>query len=83
MTMIDDYIIYFSRNESEVVSSLDEVYSIGSFAQIHELQDLGDKVRVVLMAHRRIRLLVPIADDSDLVLGKLIDTMSKVSSKLY
>ena len=44
------------ENTAEVVSSLDELYPIGTFAKVVELQDLGQKVRMVLMAHRRIRI---------------------------
>lgn len=43
-------------NESEVVNSVDELHSVGSFCQIHELQDLGDKLRMIVMAHRRVRI---------------------------
>jgi len=41
------------RNDEEVVSRLDDVYSIGTFVQIHELQDLGEKLRMIVMGHRR------------------------------
>jgi hypothetical protein len=61
--------LYFSlnffRNESDVVNNLSEVFPIGTFAQIHEIQDLGDRLRLVVMAHRRIRLLGQIVDDSE------------------
>lgn len=50
------------RNEKEVVNSLDDVYSVGTFAQIHEMQDLGDKLRLVVMAHRRIKIIKQIED---------------------
>jgi len=40
-------------NEAEVVNRLDEIYPIGTFVQIHELQDLGDKLRMIVMGHRR------------------------------
>ncbi|KAM3618968.1 uncharacterized protein V6R79_001141 [Siganus canaliculatus] len=43
-------------NESDVVESLDAVYSTGTFVQIHEMQDLGDKLRMIVMGHRRIRI---------------------------
>ena len=42
------------NNVSEVCSSQDELYPIGSFVQIMEIQDLGNKLRMVVMAHRRI-----------------------------
>ncbi|XP_023674624.2 lon protease homolog, mitochondrial [Paramormyrops kingsleyae] len=43
-------------NESDVVENLDAVYSTGTFVQIHEMQDLGDKLRMIVMGHRRIRI---------------------------
>ncbi|KAF3835637.1 hypothetical protein F7725_028195 [Dissostichus mawsoni] len=43
-------------DESDVVESLDSIYSTGTFVQIHEMQDLGDKLRMIVMGHRRIRI---------------------------
>ncbi|KAM8875457.1 lon protease homolog, mitochondrial [Spinachia spinachia] len=43
-------------DESDVVQSLDAIYSTGTFVQIHEMQDLGDKLRMIVMGHRRIRI---------------------------
>ncbi|XP_073700088.1 lon protease homolog, mitochondrial [Garra rufa] len=43
-------------NESDVVENLDAVYHTGTFVQIHEMQDLGDKLRMIVMGHRRIRI---------------------------
>ena len=40
------------ENQSEVVADMSELYPTGTFAQIVELQDLGTRVRMVLMAHR-------------------------------
>ncbi|XP_017333301.2 lon protease homolog, mitochondrial [Ictalurus punctatus] len=44
------------NDESDVVESLDAVYNTGTFVQIHEMQDLGDKLRMIVMGHRRIRI---------------------------
>lgn len=44
------------NNESDVVESLDEIYHTGTFAQIHEMQDLGDKLRMIVTGHRRVRI---------------------------
>nr|XP_049576758.1 lon protease homolog, mitochondrial isoform X2 [Syngnathus scovelli] len=44
------------NDESDVVESLDVVYATGTFVQIHEMQDLGDKLRMIVMGHRRIRI---------------------------
>ncbi|XP_046882862.1 lon protease homolog, mitochondrial [Hypomesus transpacificus] len=43
-------------NESDMVESLDAIYNTGTFVQIHEMQDLGDKLRMIVMGHRRIRI---------------------------
>lgn len=50
-------------NDSDVVESLDAIYSTGTFVQIHEMQDLGDKLRMIVMGHRRLETLL-------LLLGK-------------
>ncbi|XP_073978605.1 lon protease homolog, mitochondrial-like isoform X2 [Rhodnius prolixus] len=50
------------ENEKQVVDSIDEVYKVGTFGQIHEMQDLGDRLRLVVMSHRRIRIIGPIKD---------------------
>merc|ERR1712012_1130587 len=52
-------------NQTEVVANMDELYSIGTFAQIVELQDLGSRLRMVLMAHRRILLTEQDVDESE------------------
>ncbi|XP_029470807.1 lon protease homolog, mitochondrial [Rhinatrema bivittatum] len=44
------------NNESDVVENLNEIYQMGTFVQIHEMQDLGDKLRMIVMGHRRIRI---------------------------
>lgn len=41
-------------NEKEVVDDVADVYPTGTFAQIMELQDLGSRLRMVVMGHRRI-----------------------------
>ena len=37
------------ENQAEVVADMKELYSIGTFAQIVELQDLGSRLRMVTM----------------------------------
>lgn len=60
------------ENESEVVKNLNDVYSIGVFAQIHEMQDLGDRLRLVVMAHRRIKITGQIFDaEQEVPKGKI------------
>lgn len=45
-----------SNNMSDVVDNLSEIYSVGTFCQIQEFQDLGDKLRMILIGHRRIKI---------------------------
>lgn len=50
-------------NENEVVEKLDELHQVGTFVQIHEVEDMGDKIRMIVMAHRRIEILNQVMDD--------------------
>lgn len=61
-----------SRNDKQVVDNLDEVYKVGTFGQIHEMQDLGDRLRLVVMSHRRIRLLGPLFETEDPQKGRVV-----------
>lgn len=36
---------------------------MGTFVQIHELQDLGSKLRVIVMAHRRISIIEKLSEE--------------------
>ncbi|XP_032573243.1 lon protease homolog, mitochondrial isoform X1 [Drosophila sechellia] len=49
--------------EEELITNLNDVYNLGTFAQIQELQDLGDKLRMVVVAHRRIRITGQVVED--------------------
>ena len=46
------YFLFF-RNESDVVERMSDIHPMGTFVQIHELQDMGDKLRMIVMGHRR------------------------------
>lgn len=52
-----------TEGEEEIIHKLDDVYSVGTFAQIQELQDLGDKLRMVVVAHRRIKITGQVIED--------------------
>lgn len=58
------------ENKKEVVEKLTDVYEYGSFAQIQEMQDLGDKLRVVVTAHRRVK-----------ILGQLIEELEDIEAE--
>lgn len=60
------------ENTAEVVADVEDLYPIGTFAKVIELQDLGQKVRMVLMAHRRIRISdMTVEEKEPLVIPKL------------
>ena len=63
--------MYIFRDDSQIITDLSEVHSVGTFVQIHEMQDLGTKLRLVVMAHRRIKIVGPVADNGDNVKGML------------
>lgn len=44
------------RNTSDVVSDLDDIYNIGTFCQVTEMRNVDDKLRLVLLGHRRIKI---------------------------
>uniref|UniRef100_A0A182Q276 Lon protease homolog, mitochondrial n=1 Tax=Anopheles farauti TaxID=69004 RepID=A0A182Q276_9DIPT len=52
-------------NPNEVMETPKEVYDIGTFAQIQEMQDLGDRLRLVVTAHRRIKIIGQLYEDLD------------------
>ncbi|GFR58094.1 LON protease homolog, mitochondrial [Elysia marginata] len=55
-------------NESDVINRLDEVYDVGTFVHITEMHDLGDRLRMIVMAHRRIKITdMALEDEVDLL----------------
>jgi len=52
-------------NKNDLVQNVSDVYNIGSFAQIQEMQDLGDKLRLVVTAHRRIKIMGQLIEELD------------------
>ncbi|XP_014477922.1 PREDICTED: lon protease homolog, mitochondrial isoform X2 [Dinoponera quadriceps] len=69
------------ENEAEIVQNLDDIYSIGTFAQVHEVQDLGNRMRLVVMAHRRIKVVSQIFEDGNTKPGQDDMTTSKMSRR--
>ncbi|KAL3866563.1 hypothetical protein ACJMK2_043851 [Sinanodonta woodiana] len=51
-------------NEEEVVNKLNDIYHVGTFVQITELQDLGDKLRMIVMGYRRIHIKDVLPEDT-------------------
>ncbi|KAG0710154.1 Lon protease, mitochondrial [Chionoecetes opilio] len=57
--------VFMKKNESderEVIDSMSDLHPVGTFVQIHELQDMGDKLRMIVMAHRRISMTAVLPD---------------------
>ncbi|XP_078313307.1 lon protease homolog, mitochondrial-like [Crassostrea virginica] len=52
-------------NEADCVSSLDDIYKIGTFVQIAELQDMKTKVRLIVNCHRRIKITDVLPEDAE------------------
>ena len=73
-------IFYFS-NDSEVAGSLSDIYPVGVFVQIHELDDLGKKLRLIVMAHRRISITKSFTPD-ELKEEEVKDNI-KIKSSMY
>lgn len=46
--------------ESELISRMDDVYDIGSFCVIHELEEVNDRLKMVVSSVRRIKLVNPV-----------------------
>lgn len=40
-------------NEDDVITDLNDVYDVGTFVQITELHDVGDRIRMIIQGHRR------------------------------
>ena len=45
--------VSFCSHESEVISSLDDIYDVGTFVQITDLHDIGNRLRMIIQGHRR------------------------------
>jgi len=67
-----------SEDDSDIITRLGQVYDVGTFAQIQELQDLGDKLRMVVVAHRRIKITGQIFEDLNSQKGKLFPFTSNL-----
>jgi len=66
------YIIYiliyyiFFRVSDNIVTNIDEVYSVGSLGRINEMRDFGNKLHMLIQCFRRIKLTKPLFEDQDI-----------------
>uniref|UniRef100_A0A1Q3FWQ0 Lon protease homolog, mitochondrial n=1 Tax=Culex tarsalis TaxID=7177 RepID=A0A1Q3FWQ0_CULTA len=68
-------------NPSEVMNDLSEIYNVGTFAQIQEMQDLGDKLRLVVTAHRRIKITGQLYEDLESPEGGKLENESDAEKR--
>ncbi|XP_012944402.1 lon protease homolog, mitochondrial [Aplysia californica] len=69
-------------NESDVVDRLDDVYEVGTFVHITEMHDLGDRLRMIVMAHRRIKITdLAVEEDSPLLSSTAPDKAKRRSRR--
>ncbi|CAL1537297.1 unnamed protein product [Lymnaea stagnalis] len=69
-------------NESDVVDHLDDVYRVGTFVHITEMHDLGDRLRMIVMAHRRIKITdLGVEEDTDAVQDSAHDKAKRKSRR--
>ncbi|XP_071034716.1 lon protease homolog, mitochondrial isoform X3 [Parasteatoda tepidariorum] len=53
-----------SESEAEVVPNLSDLHNVGTFVQIHEMQDLGNSLRIIVMAYRRIKIIKQVSEEN-------------------
>lgn len=51
-------------NEKEVVQNLSDIYNVGTFVQITEMQEIDNKLRMIVMGHRRISIIQQLPEES-------------------
>ncbi|XP_074604546.1 lon protease homolog, mitochondrial-like [Brevipalpus obovatus] len=52
--------VFLKKDEDstdDIVKSLDDIYHVGTFVQILEIQDLPDRLKIIVQSHRRIKIL--------------------------
>lgn len=54
----NNYYYFYDSNESEVVTSLDDIYNIGTFVQIMDCKPYGNGLQLIMKGHRRLVMYV-------------------------
>lgn len=70
------------ENQKDVVDILEEIYPVGTFAQIQEMQDLGEKLRIVVTAHRRVKIISQIFEKPD-IKGKVYSSFFYIDDTAF
>jgi len=66
-----------------MVSNVQELHKVGTFCNIVELQDLGDKLRMIVMAHRRIRLIGQVVLEEEVEISPLPSADDSVKKRRF
>jgi len=57
---------YIFRVPDNIVTNIDEVYSVGSLGRINEMREFGNKLHMLIQCFRRIKLTKPLFEDQDI-----------------
>ncbi|XP_075209800.1 lon protease homolog, mitochondrial isoform X2 [Lycorma delicatula] len=58
--------LFLKKNEEnlkDTVTNLDDVYSMGTFCQIYEVRDIKERLLLVVVSHRRIRIVGQVIEE--------------------
>ncbi|KAL5241240.1 hypothetical protein ACI65C_008650 [Semiaphis heraclei] len=78
------FIGLFMRKNSDtvpdnIVTNIDEVYSVGSLGRINEMREFGNKLHMLIQCFRRIKLTKPLFEDQDI--DKITNDLTKRNRK--
>lgn len=62
-----------------IVTNIDEVYSVGSLGRINEMREFGNKLHMLIQCFRRIKLTKPLFEDQDI--DKITSDLTKRNKK--
>lgn len=54
------------RVSDNVVTDVDEIYSVGSLGRIYEMREFGNKLHMLIQCFRRIKVIKPLFEDKDI-----------------
>lgn len=59
-------VFFFFRVSDNVVTDIDEIYSVGSLGRINEMREFGNKLHMLIQCFRRIKVTKPLFEDKDI-----------------
>lgn len=57
---------FYFRVSDNIVTNINEVYSVGSLGRINEMREFGNKLHMLIQCFRRIKLTKPLFEDQDI-----------------